>query len=265
MKKRNLLYFIFSLLCIYFVGCGKETNDTQLDKKTIEEGVLMVGCHIGYAPMEYYDEDGKTVIGFDVELAQLIADELGLELKLVPCAWDAIFNNLENKSFDMIISGVSYTEERKEKHSLTKSYLTNGLVMVVKADSSVKTLEDLQNKGVGVQLETTADYFVREYKKNGFSIGLSQYENVVNAFEALERGDVESVLADSVVANYYLVDKEGYNVVWESEDVEPFCICLAKENVALRDEINDILDEVSKQGKIKKLSEKYFGVDLTMR
>lgn len=263
MKKKCRFLALLLALAMCLVACGSEQKEEKGKKKTIEEGVLKVGCHIGYAPMEYYEEDGVTPTGFDIELAQAIADEMGMELELVPCAWDAIFNNVENKSFDMIISGVSYTKEREEKHSLTNSYLSNGLVLVVKDNSTIKDIKDLDGRSVGAQLETTADYLIRDKKAEGLDIDLGQYENVVNAFEALERGDVEAVCADSVVANYYLVDKEGYKVVWQSEDVEPLCICLAKDNKALRDEVNETLKKLSENGELIKISNKYFGVDLT--
>lgn len=263
MKKCIFCIILTSLLSMCLMGCKHQPEEQPVIEtpKTIEEGVLKVGCQIGYAPMEYYEEDGVTCTGYDMDLARMIAEKLHLELEIVPCAWDAIFNNVENKAFDMIISSVSYTKERDEIHALSKSYLDNQLVIVVKNDSMLHEIADLQGKNIGVQLETTADYFIRGYKEKDLNIELSQYEKVINAFDALERGDVDAICADSVVANFYLIDKKDYKIAWKSEAVEPLCICLAKDNTALRDEVNSILDELKENGDLKFLSRKYFGFE----
>lgn len=263
MKKRLILLILGCLLCMCMGACGENEQIAKEEEKTIESGTLKVGCHIGYAPMEYYAEDGETLIGFDIELAQMLADELGLTLQIVPCAWDAIFNNVENRNYDLIISCVSYTKEREQKYSLTDSYLSNGLVLVVRNDSDIKNPDSLNDCSVGVQLETTADHLMRDYAKAGTNLELAQYESVLNAFEALERGDVDAICADSVVANYYLVEKDGYKVVWQSQEVEPICMCLAQNSSKLRDEINEVLKNMTESGQLKALSEKYFGLDLT--
>jgi ABC-type amino acid transport substrate-binding protein len=98
---------------------------------TIEDGVLKVGMEVGYPPMEYLDDDGLTEIGFDVELAQKMAEKLGLELEIVNTAWDGIFAALEKGEFDMIMSSVSITPERQEKFILTAPYISNKIVLAV--------------------------------------------------------------------------------------------------------------------------------------
>lgn len=99
--------------------------------KTIKDGVLMVGMEVGYPPMEYLADDGLTYIGFDVELAQKMADKLGLKLEIVNTAWDGIFAALEKGEFDMIMSSVSITPERQEKFILTAPYISNKIVLAV--------------------------------------------------------------------------------------------------------------------------------------
>jgi len=99
--------------------------------KTITNGTLMVGMEIGYPPMEMLDKDGVTYIGFDVELAQKLADLLGLKLQIVNTAWDGIFAALNKGEFDLIMSSVSITTARQAAYILTQPYISNKIVLAV--------------------------------------------------------------------------------------------------------------------------------------
>ena len=103
------------------------------DYKTIADGVLAVGCEVGYPPMEYTTEDGLTAIGFDIDVGKAVAELLGLEFKLVNTSWDGIFAGLEKGQYDCIISSVSITPEREAKYVLTKPYVANALCIVTNA------------------------------------------------------------------------------------------------------------------------------------
>ena len=102
-----------------------EASGDAASYTTIKEGKLMVGLEIGYPPLEYFDEDGATPIGFDVELATAIADQMGLELELVDTAWDGIFAGVDTDKYDVIMSSVSWTEGRNENYNLSKTYVAN--------------------------------------------------------------------------------------------------------------------------------------------
>lgn len=247
---------------IVFSGCGKQAEEEKIQSLTLEENVLKVGTHIGYAPMEYYEKDGMTLTGFDMELAQLLAEELGMQLEIVPCAWDAIFHNLEEGEFDVVLSSVSYTKERDEKYALTDPYLQNGIVLVVPEESEIIDIIGLADGSVGVQLDTTADHLIRSYIKAGNNMELAQYENASNALDALVRGELSGVCMDSVVANFFLINNAGYKVVWHSKEKEPFCICTNKQNMDLQQKLNEALMTLREQGKLDELSMKYFGVKL---
>lgn len=266
MTKKVLLELILIITTMCFAGCGaieEEEIIIQEDSITITPGVLTVGAHIGYAPMEYYNED-NDVEGFDIDLAKALAEEMDMEVEITPCAWDAIFKNVDLGTFDVIISGVSYTKERDEKYSLTDSYLNNGLVLVVPNQSKLSLIDDFSGEYVGVQIDTTADYAMQDFAKNGKNLEVAQYENVINAFEAMERGEIAGVCADSVVANYYIMNNKDNMIIWESTETEPLCICLTKDNSELRDEVNNALNRLKENGTLKEISIKYFGTDLTI-
>lgn len=231
--------------------------------KTLKEGVLMVGMEIGYPPMEYFDTDGSTPIGFDVEVGKAVADYLGLTFEPVDTAWDGIFAGVDTDKYDCIISCVSITEERQKAFNITKPYVSNHTVLIVPNDSDIDSLEALNGRSTAVQAETTSDDYMKE---NGakFGVELLQYDKVINCFDELKTGRTDSVFTDSVVAAYYLGDDAlNYKTVWENPDLEPIGVCLKKGNDDLTAKIEEALDALSKDGTLEKIAIKYFGTDLT--
>ena len=230
---------------------------------TLKDGVLMVGMEIGYPPMEYFDTDGSTPIGFDVEVAKAIADKMGLEVEYVDTAWDGIFAGVDTDKYDCIISCVSITDSRKEQFNLTKPYVSNHTVLIVPNDSDIDSLEALNGHSTAVQAETTSDDYMKEHGDE-LGVELFQYDKVINCFDDLKTGRTDSVFTDSVVAAYYLGDEaSNYKTVWENDEQEPIGICLKKGNDALTEKIDETIDELYADGTMKTIAEKYFGTDLT--
>ncbi|MDO4977402.1 MAG: ABC transporter substrate-binding protein [Eubacteriales bacterium] len=269
MKKLTALFLTMIMLLTLLAGCGSNGSSEKSTESgeagiTLESGKLKVGTEIGYPPMEYFDEDGATPIGFDMELAQALADQLGLELELVDTAWDGIFAGVDTDKYDVILSSVSFTEDRNEKYLLSKTYVANAPVIVVPNDSTIADIADLEGKSVAVQMETTADYLIQEYVGNGLKTDLRQYEKVINAFDELLAGRVDAVCTDSVVAAYYLGDEaSNYKTVWQAETKEPICMCMKKGNDALKETLEGALDELKANGKLAEIATKYFGEDIT--
>lgn len=240
-----------------------EAAASTADVTTIKDGTLMVGVEIGYPPMEYFDTDGAPPIGFDVEVANALADYLGLELELVDTSWDGIFAGVDTGKYDCIISCVSITDERKEQFNLTKPYVSNHTVLIVPNDSEIDSMEALNGHSTAVQAETTADDYMKEHSAE-LGAELFQYDKVINCFDDLKAGRTDSVFTDSVVAAYYLGDEaSNYKTVWENDELEPIGICLKKGNDGLTQAIDDALDALSADGTLGTIAEKYFGTDLT--
>ncbi len=287
MKKALALVAAFAMGISVLAGCGssssKETTapateaaaeteaaagETEAagdaEVTTITPGTLMVGIEIGYPPMEYFDEDGATPIGFDVELATALAEKLGLELQLVDTAWDGIFAGVDTDKYDVIMSCVSWTEGRNENYLLSKTYVANAPVIVVPNESEIADIMDLEGKSVAVQMETTADYLIQRYVGEGLNTDLRQFEKVINAFDELKTGRVDAVCTDSVVAAYYLGDEAtNYKTVWEADEKEPICMCFKKGNDGLKNAMEAALDELRADGTLGEIATKYFGSDIT--
>ena len=250
-------------------AAGDETASTDAETPseegslTLKDGVLMVGMEIGYPPMEYFDTDGSTPIGFDVEVAKAVADKMGLEVEYVDTAWDGIFAGVDTDKYDCIISCVSITDSRKEQFNLTKPYVSNHTVLIVPNDSDIDSMEALNGHSTAVQAETTSDDYMKEHGDE-LGVELFQYDKVINCFDDLKTGRTDSVFTDSVVAAYYLGDDAAnYKTVWENDEQEPIGICLKKGNDALTEKIDEAIDELYADGTMATIAEKYFGTDLT--
>lgn len=245
-------------------GSSETAETAEETSLTLQPGKLMVAAEIGYPPMEYFDEDGATPIGFDMELAQAIADEMGLELEIVDTAWDGIFAGVDTDKYDVIMSCVSWTEGRDEEYTLSKPYVANAPVLVVPNDSEIADVADLAGKSVAVQMETTADYIMQEQITAGVDADLRQYEKVINAFDEIKAGRVDAVCTDAVVASYYLGDEaNNYKTVWQAPDAEPIVMCFKKGNDDLKNAMEEALDAVKASGKLGEIATKYFGSDIT--
>lgn len=260
LKMRSLIAVlgVFVLLASMLNACGT----------TGPSDILRVGVDDSYPPMEYKDADGKTTIGFDVDVAKEVAKRLGKkDVQFISNDWTGIFDALEINKFDCIISSVSINDERKEKHSLTKPYIANKLVIVTqKSTTNIKAPEDLKNGKVGVQAGTTSEDFCNDLIKNGKlpKDKLSTYPLVTQPFDDLDAGRINAIVVDVVVAKYYLAkNKDKYVLAWQSPDAEPMAICCQKKGTALRDSIDKIMDEMRADGTMKTISEKWFGEDVT--
>jgi polar amino acid transport system substrate-binding protein len=280
MKKKKLaaLIMIAVMAVSLLAGCGggSASNNASSSASTsassdastsaTQPKVLRVGMEVGYPPMEMVGDDGKTVVGFDVDVANELAKRLGYEsIEIVQTAWDGIFSAVETDKFDVIISSVSINEDRQKEHSLTNAYVANKLVIVTKkGDTAIKSPEDLVGKKTGVQSSTTSEEYLKSLIASGKKIDYSPYQKVTQPFADLKIGRIDAIVVDVVVAGYYLVqDKESYQVVWENDVGEPMALCFAKKNTELRDKANTVIKAMQDDGTMAKISEKWFAMDIT--
>lgn len=278
--KKLIVALLTGTLVFSLVGCGSDSPTVSTEAEsgtaadagesasdeplTLKDGVLQVGVEIGYPPMEYFDTDGTTPVGYDIDVANALGEKLGMEVEFVDTAWDGIFSSLDTDKYDCIISAVSITDEREEAYNLTKPYVANKLVLVTSKDSGITSPEGLEGKGVAVQAETTADIYMTELIDGGLTCDYYEYDKVLNCFDDLKAGRCDAVLVDSVVAAYYLgEDADSYETVWENDEAEPMAICLKKGNDALTQTIESALDEMYSDGSLGEIATTHFGSDIT--
>ena len=263
MKNKVIVIMILAALIIAgsaYAGGGRDSGGL-----TLRQGVLSIGMEIGYPPMEYYAEDGKTPIGFDVDMGKAIAEKMGLRPNFVDTGWDGIFAGVDANKYDCIISAVTINPPRLAAHNFSKPYLANTLAMVLLKGSSIaaRSPEDCTGLDVAFQSETTSDSYMQDLADEGLKFTPRKYEKVMYCFDELKLGRVDVILTDLPVANdYVLAANSPFEIVWVSPEPEEFGICMKKGKNDLTAAINKALDELYAEGTLQKISQAHFGADL---
>lgn len=256
MKKILALLLTLALVFTLAACGGKEDNSL-----TVTEGKLTMATNAEFPPYEYYE--GDKVIGIDAEVAALIAEKLGLELEIVDVAFDSIIPGVQQGKYDMGMAGMTVTDERKEKVNFSDSYAKGVQVVIVKADSDIKTLDDVNGKKVGVQQGTTGDIYASDTVENGGygEENVTKYENGALAVEGLKNGKVDCVIIDNEPAKAYVAANEGLAILDTEYANEDYAICFSKKNDELQKKVNDALKELIADGSLQKVVDKYIKAD----
>ncbi len=231
--------------------------------KTIQEkGVINVGLEGTYPPFSFQDENGKLA-GFEVELSELLAKELGVKAKIQPTKWDGILAALESKRLDVVVNQVTISEERKKKYDFSTPYTVSGIQALTRkreADS-VKSAADLAGKKVGVGLGTNYEQWLKE---NVPQADIRTYDDDPTKFQDLNVGRIDVVLVDRLAA-FEMVAKTGERmaVAGDAFSRQESGIALRKGNPELLAALNKALDKLRSDGTLKQLSEKWFKADVT--
>lgn len=242
-------------------GGGSQEPANSLERIKAE-GVLRVGIDASYPPMEFVAEDGKTPIGFDIDLANAIAEKLGVKAEFTIIDWAGIQVGLLGGHYDAIISSMTITEQRQKEMDFVQ-YLTMGIAYASRPGVEVKTDADLAGKIVVVQEETTAQYYIEDLMANkGIQPKeLRSFPYATDAFRELENGRADVVAIDAPVAGYYAkLDPEKYRITGMAEmPPDPIGIALRKGETELRDAIQKAVDELKAEGVLRDLQVKWFG------
>ncbi len=246
------------------------SDDSSAADSAAEDGgfkidKLLVGSDIAYPPFEYYDTDGVTPIGVDVELAYAIGEKLGCEVEMMNTAWDGIFAGLSKGDYDIVMSAVTITPERLLDYDFSDSYIENYQSINVLTDSGVKPASPAELAGlkVGYQEDTSSDIYLTDYiTKNGIQVETYEYVTVMNAWDDLAAGRLDAVFSDSTVATKYLTDakfEQTWNQQSEPDAVpEQFAVCMPKGSAELQAAINEALAEIKADGTLDKIFATYF-------
>ncbi len=254
MRKKLNLASILLLSGFLLAGCVSSGEDSTK---------LKIGTDDTYPPFQYRDEANKLV-GFEVDLGRELGKKLGREVEFISNSWAGIFNGLNSKNYDVIMSATSITPKRLETFIFTEPHMTNGQVIVTrKGEKSITKPEELEGLVVGVQLETTADIAAAKYKEE-VDFEVLRYNEVIQTFSAMKAGHVDVIVVDYAVAiDYVNKDPESYQLTEVMLTNEPIAITLRKDDTALRDELNVALRSLRESGELKALSMKWLGDDYT--
>lgn len=251
---------IIGVTTIGFVGCSSKKEDTAAKKS------LILGFDDTFVPMGFKDEKGE-VVGFDIDLAKEVSKKIGKEITFQPIDWSMKESELNSKKIDMIWNGYTITDERKEKVSFTRPYLDNKQVIITLAASKINTKADLKGAKVGAQNGSSAvDAINKEADVvKGFADSkIYTFETNDQALMDLEAGRIDAVVADEILARYYISKKgvDKYKVLSDNFGSETYGVGLRKDDKELLDQINKAFDDMKKDGTAKTISVKWFGEDI---
>lgn len=262
---KKLLAVVCALaLMLTFVGCGS-------NGMTVEDGKLIMATNAAFPPYEFV-ENGEYA-GIDVEIAGLIAEELGLELEIADIDFGAIVDGVQSGKYDMGVAGMTVTEDRLKSVNFTTSYAKGIQSVIVKADSGYTSYEDFytgfdadgnpagvkEGIKIGVQQDTTGDiYASSEAAAWGFEdANVVRYKTGNEAVMALSEGKVTAVIIDNEPAKSFVAATEGLKILEGSYTDEDYAIAIAKDNEELLEKVNAALEKLIEDGKVKEIVDKY--------
>ena len=223
---------------------------------TVTEGILTMGTNAAFPPYEYYE--GDTVVGIDAEIAQAIAEKLGLTLEIVDMDFNSIITAVQSGKVDVGIAGMTVDPEREKNVDFTDSYATGVQVVIVTEDSDIASVDDLEGKLIGAQEGTTGWSYCSEDYGDDMVI---PYTNGATAVQALLDGKVDCVVIDQQPALSFVEANEGLKILETEYAVEDYAIAVSKDNTALRDAINTALNELIEDGTVQGILDKYITVE----
>ena len=233
---------------------------------TIEEGKLIMATNAQFPPYEMVaDGEGFNGTGFegiDVEIASAIADKLGLELQIDDMEFDSALLAVQNNTADVMLAGLSYSEERDEVVDFTDSYATGVQVVIVKDGSDV-TMDNLGEKMIGTQRGTTGYIYASDTPENG---GYGEdhvlaYDNGATAVQALMNDQIDAVIIDEAPAKEFVAANEGLTILPGNWVEEQYCAAVDEGNTALQNAINTALNELMDDGTVDEIIAKYISAE----
>lgn len=286
MKKKIIsLMIVMTMTCGLFAGCGNDkasddaaadagtesSSDTASDSSSDdllgaikERGYITVAMEGTWAPWTYHDED-DNLVGFDVEVAKAVADELGVDVQYQEGEWDGLLAGVQSGRYDIMVNGVGYTEERAQAYTFSDPYCYNKTALIVRGDNEdIKSLEDLNGKTTCNSANSTYQLIAEEYGANVLDV------------ETLD-GTLEMVLAGTDRADATLNAEASFldymnahpdanlKIVDYYPESEKVCIIMSKgdSSDSLKEAINSAIEKLRADGTLSELSNKYFGGDIT--
>ncbi|OCA84167.1 amino acid ABC transporter substrate-binding protein [Bacillus sp. FJAT-27225] len=252
MKRKSIISIVLiTVFSLILAACGSNESSTSGSG----EKKLKVGTEAAFAPFEYMNDKGE-IVGIDPDVLKAVAEEAGFEYELNNVGWEPLFQKITNGELDFGVSGITITDERKETYDFTEPYYQANLVIVVKEDSSVKSVEDLKGKKVSVQINTTG------HKAAQKALGKSNpdilaYESQPAAMQQVLNGSTEGAIGDNAVVYEYLKNNKNAKLkVIEDPSFEKefYGFMVKKGNKEVLDLLNEGLKKIKENGKLEEIT-----------
>ena len=241
---------------------NSSTGSGDLLAQIQERGEIVIAMEGTWAPWTYHDESG-TLVGFDVEVGQQIAEALGVETTFVEGEWDGLLAGLDAGRYDIMINGVDITEERSDAYDFSDPYAYNRTAVIVSGDNTdIASMEDLERKHTANTISSTYAEVAE-----GYGAEVTGVDDLNQTFELLLSGRIDATLNAEVTYYDYMEAHPDANIKIACLDPEATQVAIpfrkGEETASLREAVNQALADMRESGALSELSEKYFGTDIT--
>ncbi|MGI6189069.1 MAG: basic amino acid ABC transporter substrate-binding protein [Clostridiales bacterium] len=247
--KRILICLLALILVFSFIGCSK----INTMKRIKDTNKIVWGTNAAFAPFEM--RQGDKVIGIDADIAQRIADKLGVELVVEDMEFEALMSALKSGKIDFIAAGFTVKPDRAEQVLFTDTYFTAvQVIMVTQDNEEIKGPDDLAGKKIGVQNATTGDFVASDIE----DAEVERYNNGMEAVMDLKNGNIDAVIIDNLPAQLLAEKNPEVKILDEKPaENEEYALAVRKGDTELQKVINEVLSEMKASGEIEELVNKY--------
>ena len=228
--------------------------------KTLREGTLKVATEGTFSPFSYYN-DKNELVGYDVDVARAVAEKLGLKIEFLTAPWDAMLAAFDAGKADAVFNQVSITDERKKKYEYSVPYtVVYGAIIVHKDNNDIKSFEDLKGKKNADSATSNWAQVAKKYGAQNVTV-----DSFAKSMELLIARRVDTVVRDNTVFYDFLKQRPDapIKIAAKLKDVDYSAAIVQKGNKKLADQISKALNELKAEGKLKEISLKYFGKDVS--
>jgi len=271
---KKFIVFILSIMCtlLLFTGCDSSKNKQEVSAyattfdDVVKKGKLIIGLDDTFAPMGFRDEK-NNLVGFDIDLANAVCKELGINAEFQPINWDAKEMELESGNIDCIWNGMSITPDREKSMSLSNPYLNNKIIIMTNTGVKIVTKDDLIGKEIGVQAGSAALEAVKNDEiYDNIKDKLREYPTYDEVLLDMKSGRLECMIIDEVYGSYKNSKLDNiYGVAEPNFGDDLYVIGFRKNDVELTNNVNEAIKSIILSGEGTEISEKWFGKDIIIK
>ena len=228
---------------------------TEQSEEETSEKILVMATNAEFPPYEYHE--GDEIVGIDAEIAAAIAEDLGMTLEIEDMAFDSLIAAVQAGKADLVLAGMTVTEDRLMNVNFSESYAQAKQVIIVKEESEIAGITDLDGKTVGVQLGTTGDILADDIADGT----IERYNKGFEAIQSLLQDKIDAVVIDNEPAKVFVSENAGLKIIEDAYEVEEYAAAIAKDNTELLDKVNASLAKLKESGKLQEIIDKYISAE----
>lgn len=249
-KLLNPTCLLVMIISLSITACSNKNNGIENYQK---KGTISVGTNAQFPPFEFYPNDKIT--GFDIELAQIIADKLNVKLVVEDMNFNSLIDAINKNKIDLIISAMTITPERQSKVNFSNPYYTsNQAIMVMDKNENIKAIEDLKSKKIGIQTGTTGEQIASKIE----GVEIFKYNTALAAIMDMKSTNIDAIVYDLEACKKFKENNPSIKIIDAQFDKEQYGIAVRKDDTELLNLINEVLEEIKANGQYEQLIKKYF-------